>query len=91
LHQFIEQEALPDSGISSDRFWNGLASILDEFNARTGASLQRRDELQTAIDAWHAEHPGKPDAAAYKTFLTDIGYLVPTPEAGVVKQPARSW
>jgi len=84
LHQFIEQEALPGSGISSDNFWSGLAAILDEFNSRTAASLKQRDALQASIDAWHSEHPGKPDAAAYKAFLTEIGYLVPTPAAGSV-------
>ncbi len=84
LHEFVEKEALPGSGITSDSFWNGMASVLDEFNPRTVEVLAKRDELQAAIDDWHKEHPGVPDAGAYKQFLTDIGYLVPTPAAGKV-------
>ena len=38
-----------------------------------------RAELQTAIDRWHRERAGQPhDAAAYRAFLEEIGYLVPT-------------
>jgi len=84
LHQFIEQEALPGSGITSANFWNGLASILDEFNPRTAGVLARRDELQALINAWHQQNPGKPDPSTYKSFLTEIGYLAPTPEASTV-------
>lgn len=84
LHDFVEKEALPGSGISSEKFWNGLAAVLDEFNPKTVEVLAKRDELQAAIDSWHKENPGKPDAAAYKKFLTEIGYLVPTPSSGKV-------
>jgi len=42
--------------------------------------LAKREALQAQIDAWHVERAGKPhDPAAYKAFLTDIGYLVPEP------------
>jgi len=85
LHQFVEQEALPGTGVSNENFWAGLASILDEFNPRVKATLDRRDELQAAIDTWHQQNPGKPDVAAYKAFLSEIGYLVPAPAAGIVQ------
>ena len=84
LYQFIEQEALPGSGITSANFWNGLASILDEFSPRTAAVLAKRDELQASIDKWHRENPGKPDLSQYKSFLSNIGYLAPTPDANTV-------
>jgi len=85
LYEFVESEALPGSGITSESFWNGMASVLDEFNPRTADVLAKRDEMQALIDAWHKEHPGAPDADAYKAFLTEIGYLVPTPASGRVK------
>jgi len=84
LYQFIEQEALPGSGITSENFWNGLASIFDEFIPRTDADLRKRDELQASINLWHQQNPGKPDPSAYKSFLTDIGYLVPTQAANKI-------
>lgn len=84
LYQFIEQEALPGSGITSEGFWSGLASVLDEFNPRTAEVLAKRDELQAAIDDWHKSNPGTPDLASYKSFLTDIGYLVPVPASSQV-------
>jgi malate synthase len=84
LHHFIEQEALPGSGITSDSFWSGLAAVMDEFNPRTAAVLAKRDALQKTIDDWHIANPGKPELDSYKTFLTDIGYLVPKPAADTV-------
>jgi len=85
LHEFVEKEALPGSGVTSQSFWDGLAALLDEFNPRTAEALAKRAELQAAINTWHKENPGKPDTGAYKKFLTEIGYLVQAPNSGKVK------
>ena len=80
LHDFIEQEALPGTGIASDAFWQGFAAIVHELGPKNRALLAVRDRLQSAIDEWHRAHPGPiADMAAYKAFLTDIGYLQPVP------------
>ncbi|MEL7238126.1 MAG: malate synthase G, partial [Planctomycetota bacterium] len=43
--------------------------------------LAERDKLQETIDQWHRERIGQPhDAAAYKAFLEEIGYLLPQPQ-----------
>ncbi len=84
LYQFVEQEALPGSGVTSERFWTGLASVLDDFNPRTTHVLAKRVELQSAINDWHEKNPGTPDMSIYKAFLTDIGYLVPVPDTNQV-------
>ncbi|MFA7437165.1 malate synthase G [Castellaniella sp.] len=81
LHRFIEQEALPGTGIQADAFWAGLAALIRDLTPANRALLAERDRLQSALDAWHTEHPGAvADPAAYRQFLTEIGYLRPVPE-----------
>ncbi|HEY5632588.1 MAG TPA: malate synthase G [Burkholderiaceae bacterium] len=81
LHEMIEREALPGTGIEPARFWKGLSELVHEMGPRNRALLARRDALQARIDAWHLERKGKPhDPVAYKAFLADIGYLVPEGE-----------
>lgn len=80
LATFLENEVLAPLGRDADAFWQGFSALLAEFAPRNRALLEKREELQAEIDAWHMERAGKPhDAAAYKAFLTEIGYLVPEP------------
>ena len=74
--EFVEQKALPGSGLTADKFWAGLSDLIAEFGPRRTALLAKRDELQSKIDAWHGANPGPIEAEAYKAFLTEIGYLV---------------
>ncbi len=80
LHRFVEQEALPGTGLEPAAFWSGLAGIVDDLGPRNAALLARRDELQASLDAWHQEHPGTPDAETYPAFLRSLGYLLDEPE-----------
>jgi malate synthase len=78
LARFVEDEALPGTGISPETFWSGFASLLSVFAPVNRDLLARREGLQAAIDAWHIARRGTPhDHAAYKAFLTGIGYLLP--------------
>jgi malate synthase len=80
LVRFIEDKALPGTGLSADAFWKGAADIFARFAPENRALLATRDALQAKIDAWHVAQAGKPiDIAAYKAFLSEIGYLVPEP------------
>ena len=89
LHDFVGREALPGTDITAADFWNGFASLVRRLSPRNAALLEKRDRLQRSIDAWHREHPGaRFDAASYKSFLTDIGYLVPEPAAFTVDTAA---
>lgn len=78
LAAFIEEQALPDSGVDAAAFWAGFSALIHEFGPDNRALLERRETLQQQIDAWHVSHQGQPvDAAAYTAFLREIGYLVP--------------
>jgi malate synthase len=80
LARFIEERALPGTGISPDRFWTGLADILACFTPENRRLLQVRDDLQAKIDAWNRVQGSKAsDAAIQESFLSEIGYLVPEP------------
>ncbi|QJQ32692.1 malate synthase G [Sphingomonas lacunae] len=78
--RFVEEEVLPGTGIAADALWQGLAEILARFEPRNAALVAKRETLQAQIDDWHRDRVGQPhDAAAYQSFLCDIGYLVPEP------------
>ena len=80
LAAFIETEVLAPLGRDVEAFWQGFAALLGSFAPRNAALLAKREELQATIDAWHSERAGqKHDAAAYRAFLEEIGYLVPEP------------
>ncbi|MEQ8656717.1 MAG: malate synthase G [Hyphomicrobiales bacterium] len=78
LCALIEDDALASTGITTDTFWNALAALVKDFGPRNQALLEKREDLQAKIDAWHRERKGQPiDMATYKAFLKEIGYLVP--------------
>ena len=80
LSQFIEQEALPGTGLDADAFWQGFAALVQDLAPKNRKLLAERDRLQAELDAWHRAHPGPiADPAAYRKFLEGIGYLLPQP------------
>ncbi|KQZ72931.1 malate synthase G [Sphingopyxis sp. Root214] len=82
LADFIEQRALPGTGLDAAKFWSDFAGLLGKFAPENVALLAKREDLQAQIDAWHEARAGQAhDAAAYQAFLRDIGYLVPEPAA----------
>ncbi|HEX8366592.1 MAG TPA: malate synthase G [Allosphingosinicella sp.] len=80
LARFLEDDALPGTGIAPDRFWRGVADIYARFVPENRALLAVRDSLQARIDAWHDAHKGQASGEAYQAFLREVGYLVDEPE-----------
>ena len=86
LVDFIENKALPDTGVSQDNFWLGLSSLIKEMAPENRKLLRAREELQDKIDKWHVARIGKPhDHEAYKSYLKEIGYLVDEGESFLIE------
>ena len=81
LVTFIEQRALPGTGVTADHFWKGMADVLGRFAPENRALLAERDRLQARLDEWHKANRGPIDAAKYQSLLRELGYLTPEPAA----------
>ncbi|GGB33055.1 malate synthase G [Oceanisphaera marina] len=81
LHDLVVNEIIPGTGVEPAAFWAGMEQIVNDLAPKNRALLEKREQLQHQIDEWHQANAGQAfDAVAYKQFLTDIGYLLPTVE-----------
>ena len=80
LYEFVNDKALPGTGVEPAAFWAGLAALVAKFSATNAALLARRDEIQAKLDYYLGVRKGMSfDAPAYEAYLRDIGYIVPEP------------
>ena len=80
LRAFIEDEALPGTGIEPSAFWFGFSSLLRDLTPRNKRLLRCREDLQARIDERNAALGGRPPSPAEEEeFLREIGYLVDPP------------
>ncbi|SAK98219.1 malate synthase G [Caballeronia calidae] len=80
LVRFVEEEAFPGTGVDAAAFWRGFDSLVHDLAPKNRTLLAERDRLQAQLDGWHRSNPGPvKDLRAYRKFLEDIGYIVPTP------------
>ena len=78
LLDFVNDEAIPGTGLSAEAFWAGAESLINDLAPKNKALLAIRDALQLKIDGWHQARQGQlHDPVAYKAFLQEIGYLLP--------------
>jgi len=81
LFEVIENRIGPFTGVNPVTFWAALEKLVREMAPINQELLARRDELQAIIDDYHRQRAGQPhDAAAYRQFLEEIGYLLPEGE-----------
>ena len=78
LKRFIEEEALPGSGVDAAAFWSGFDALVHELAPKNAAMLAERDRIQAELDAWHRANPGpiadfddvkKSDGAAFNRWF----------------------
>jgi malate synthase len=85
LRRFIEDEALPGTGIEANAFWAGAARLLRELTPENKRLLRKRETLQAAIDARNRGLNGRvPEPSDEEAFLREIGYLVDPPAPFVI-------
>ena len=80
LVTFIESEAFPGTGVDVQKFWQGFAEIVEKLGPKNKTLLQKREDIQSKIDKYHITRGQDIDIEDYKSFLYDIGYLVPEGE-----------
>ncbi|MDO5656779.1 MAG: malate synthase G [Paracoccus sp. (in: a-proteobacteria)] len=82
IAELVEEQILPGLPVNPDAFWTGYAALLADLAPENRRLLAVRDQMQAQIDDWMRQNRGRDfDAAAYRDFLTEIGYLVPQGEA----------
>ena len=76
LSNFVSDELLKNTNVSSENFWLGLEKTLDELAPKNKKLINFREELQKKIDDWHVKNKSKEfNLDEYKKFLLEIGYL----------------
>jgi malate synthase len=81
LARFIEEQALPGTGVDPHVFWEGVSELFASFAPQNRALLAAREQLQMRINDWHRARAGQPlDSLEYQSFLRSIGYLMQEPE-----------
>lgn len=82
LVSFLEESALPGTGVDTDAFWSGFAELVHGFGPQNRELLETRQDIQDKIDAYHVARRGQShNHEEYKTFLRGIGYLLDEGEA----------
>jgi malate synthase len=76
LARFLDEQALPGTGIEAEDFWKGFSTLVHELAPKNRALLAKRDALQARIDVWNRANLGA-GITKQKAFLEEIGYLLP--------------
>ena len=77
LYDLIHNEILPGTGVDETSLWAGFEKLVTDLAPKNRALLDKRDQIQDQINAWHKSHQGALDETAYIAFLREIGYLLP--------------
>ncbi|MCA8866325.1 MULTISPECIES: malate synthase G [unclassified Halomonas] len=80
LDRFINEQALPGTGVDENAFWAGVDALFYDLTPKNRQLLEERDTLQEKLDVWHRENPGPvTDMPGYRRFLKEVGYLAEAP------------
>ena len=85
IYDLVKDEIAPGTGIDTEKLWSGFSDLAGDLTPRNEALLQKRIDLQAKIDQWHLDRKGESYGYdEYYSFLEEIGYITPEPEAFAV-------
>ena len=85
LYEFINNEAIPGTGIDPENFWLKFEKIVHELAPINLDLLNKREEIQNKINEWHKSRFGKDlNITEYKKFLKSINYIVEEKEDFII-------
>ena len=58
LSNFVNEELLTDTGVSTDQFWLGFEKTVNELEPKNRELINTRETLQKKIDDWHIKNKG---------------------------------
>ena len=77
LIKYINEEAIPGTGLDSDHFWKEFSNVVHELAPKNKNLIKKREEIQKKIDDWHLSNKGSAlDKNKYTEFLKSINYIV---------------
>jgi len=77
LIKFINEEAIPGTGLDSNHFWKEFSNVVHELAPKNKNLIKKREEIQKKIDDWHLSNKDSTlDKNKYTEFLKSINYIV---------------
>ena len=90
LHNFINEQVLPGTGVDAAAFWQGFDALVNDLAPKNAALLAERDRLQKELDTWHKAHPGPiTNMAGYQQFLKQMATWSSSPRTP--RPPPKTW
>ena len=59
LFEFVNNEVIPGTNISSEDFWNKFEKVVHELAPINKSLINKRENIQKQIDTWHKKNVGK--------------------------------
>ena len=75
LMTFINEDVLSQTDLDVNEFWQGVVALISDLTPKNIEMLEKRETIQQQLDEYYRNNQGDLNAADYKQFLTDIGYL----------------
>ena len=77
LFDFVNNEAIPGTGIKIEEFWNNFEKTVHELAPINKNLIEKRENIQNKINDWHKQNAGKElNKKEYTKFLKSISYIV---------------